>query len=209
MRYSLVLPAAVLAGALALGCVDKETPTDPAATAPSFRTEQNPEGAGAVVIHDEQGAIIFGYPDPAPGVTVLVGWTLAEAEHFCATGEVTIGALTELLVNRPDGSLHQILHGAQIPLLIWEPAIPFIDPIAEFCGLLALPHLTGAAQVTTSDNDVFVSGNRADAAHSLVRGQATSETGERFRFSGSFHAVILRNGEQRVTLEFKLTPIGK
>jgi hypothetical protein len=56
---------------------------------------------------------------------------------------------------------------------------------------------------------MFTTGNRAEAAHALVRGQAASEAGERFLFSGNFHAVILRNGEERFTVYFKLKPIGK
>jgi hypothetical protein len=44
-----LLPAVALVCALALGCADQPTPSEPAdSPRPSFRTEQNPEGRGAV-----------------------------------------------------------------------------------------------------------------------------------------------------------------
>jgi hypothetical protein len=49
MRHSVLLCTAGLAGALALGCDDQPTPSEPAASPrPSVGTEQNPEGRGAV-----------------------------------------------------------------------------------------------------------------------------------------------------------------
>jgi hypothetical protein len=95
------------------------------------------------------------------------------------------------------------LHGAQVPLLIWEGAIPFIDPVAEECGLLGLPHLTGTAQVTQSDNDLFTTGNRAEAAQALVRGQAASEAGERFTLGTSSSSQLASKLRMRSAIPSK------
>jgi hypothetical protein len=66
MHRSLLLPTAALAGALALGCADQPTPSEPAELSqPSFRTEQNPEGPGALVLR--------GQPAGAPIVAEMGG----------------------------------------------------------------------------------------------------------------------------------------
>jgi hypothetical protein len=66
-----LLPAAALTGALALGCADQPTPSEPAdASQPSFRTEQNPQGPGAFIIRGQQGAV-FGV-DLDDGLSALV-----------------------------------------------------------------------------------------------------------------------------------------
>jgi len=209
MRYSPLLPMALLAGAFALGCGDPPrmmAPADPSGSSPpSFRTEHNPDGSGAIAIHGVQGAFFDLDPDPQPGLAQLIGWTFEELELFCATGEITLGSLKELFLIRPDSSVHQLVHGVHIPLLVWETASP------DLCGvLLELPHLTGTGQLIITDNDVFVSGNRTNAAHIRIKGQVASEAGERFRFLAEFHGVILRNGEpHRFTHDFQLEPLAK
>ena len=154
------LAAAALAATLALGCGQQPGPVGPAeAPAPSLRTTEGLNSAGAIVTHDEQGAFLFVDPDPGPGLTVLIGWTLTELDHFCTTGDLTIGSLEELLVFRPDETLHMRIHGAQIPLLVWE------SDSGDLCALAEETHLTGTGQISLADNDVSVSGNRTDAAH--------------------------------------------
>jgi hypothetical protein len=193
----------LLAGALVLGCNDQSTPSEPRTSpAPSFRTEQNPDGAGAFVIHDEQGAFFF--VDEDSGLSVLIGWTFAELNLFCATGEITIGSLNEVLVSRPDESRKDLIHTAQVPLLVWQTAS------GDLCGaLLELPHLTGTGQGSITDNDRFTSGNRTNAAHVGVHGQVTSETGELFQLLGNWHAMILRGSDEQVDRsDFRLVPVG-
>jgi hypothetical protein len=213
MHRALLLPTAALAGALALGCADQPTPSEPAELSqPSFRTEQNPEGPGALVLRGQQGAFLT-FSDPDPGLTAIIGWTFAELEQFCATGEFPF-RLEELIVLRPHGTEElpdqkDLLHGARLPLLVWEATIPFIDPIAELCGeLLPLPHLTGTGNITVTDNDRFTTGNRGNAGHQTIHGQVTSETGERFNFSSQFHAVLTKSGKFDLTFDLQLKPIG-
>jgi hypothetical protein len=189
--------------AFALGCTEPagvaSDPVQESPSTPSLRTEHNPEGFGAVVIHAEQGAFFSG----GDGLEMLIGWTFDELEAFCATGEVTIGSLSELFVFRPDGSLKYGLRGARIPLLVWHA------DNTPLCELLALPHLTGTGNFFASDNDFFVSGNRTESTVGSVHGQVTSDDGQRFRFTQKFHAVILRTGElHKFVLTNVLTPVG-
>ena len=189
--------------AFVLGCADPAgvggEPAQESPTAPSLRTENNPEGFGAVVIHAEQGAFLSG----GDGLVQLIGWTFGELENFCATGDITIGSLRELSVFRPDGSLKEGLHGARIPLLVWQ------TDNFDLCGILDLPHLTGTGNMFASDNDFNVSGNRTESTVGSVHGTVTSERGQSFRFTQKFHAVILRTGElHKFVLTNVLTPIG-
>src|SRR4051794_19425341 len=108
MRWSTLLPTAVVVTAFVVGCGEQPGPAEPPGAVPG------PDFDGATVIHDEQGA--FAFLDLESGLTGIIGWTLAELNLFCTTGEITFGALQEVLVFRPDESLHQNLHGAQIPL---------------------------------------------------------------------------------------------
>ena len=212
MRRSLI-PAAALAGALVLGCADQPTPSEPVdAAQPAFRTAQNPEGPGALVIRSEFGATLT-LSDPDPGLTALIGWTFAELQQFCAGGEFP-NRLTEIDVIRPHSTeeltdLHLRQHGTRVPLLVWETTIPFIDPLAELCGgLVFLPHLTGTGNITRTDNDLFTTGTRGNAGHETIQGQVTSEAGERFKFSEKFHGVINKTHNKCCSIELELKPIG-
>ncbi len=189
--------------ALVLGCAEPagvaSDPVQDSPTTPSLRTENNPGGFGAVVIHAEQGAFLSG----GEGLVQLIGWTFDELEEFCATGNISIGSLRELSVFRPDGSLKEGLHGARIPLLVWQ------TDNFDLCGILDLPHLTGTGNMFASDNDFNVSGNRTESTVGSVHGTVTSEDGQSFRFTQKFHAVILRTGElHKFVSTNELTPIG-
>jgi hypothetical protein len=205
MRRSSAIHAVVpLAAALALGCGDQPGPSEPAGAPPSLAVSRQPGPTGAFVVHDEQGAFFFVDAEPAPGLSVLIGWTLAELDHFCATGELTLGSLDELLVFRPDETLHMVVRGAQIPLLVWE------SNSGDLCALPSEPHLTGTGQVSVTDNDVLVSGNRTDVAHVSIHGQVTSAAGERFVLVGGWHGMIHRgSGDEDARSEFRLVPLGR
>jgi len=213
MHRWIMVSTAALAGALAPGCAEQPTPSGPTeASRPSFRTEQNPEGPGALVIRFEFGATLT-LSDPESGLTALIGWTLPELQQFCAGGGFP-NRLTEFDVIRPHSTeeltdLHIRAHGTRVPLLVWETTIPFIDPLAELCGtLLPLPHLTGKGNITQTDNDVFATGSRGNAGGFRIQGQVTSELGERFKFLGKFHGVINKTHNKCCTLDLQLRPIG-
>jgi hypothetical protein len=140
---------------------------------------------------------------------MIVGETFAEHLQTCATGEPPF-PVRRLLVFRPDGSVMTTVQGAQLPLLVWEATLG-PDVPAEICtdAFLETPHLEGTAHFSLHDNDLFTSGERANAAGWQINGQVSSEAGERFLFSGKFHIVILRNGEERsFTFDLQLKPIG-
>jgi len=206
MQRSLMLPTAALASALALGCADQPTPSEPAdPLRASFRTEQNPEGRGAFIIRGEQGAVFV--VDPGSNLSALIGWTFAELGQVCAGGDFPT-RLEEFFVVRPHSTpeladLHYVLRGTRLPLLVWETAS------FDLCGeLLLLPHLTGIGNYKRTDNDLFTTGTRGNAGHEGVQGQVTSEAGERFKFSEQFHGVINKTHNKCCRFELQLRPIG-
>jgi hypothetical protein len=220
----------MLASVLVLGCSEQPAPSEasipqqsfratPASPQSSLRTEQRPEGAGAVVTRGPEFAFFTSDPAeagfPPPNLTIMIGWTFDQLVEFCATGEPSLSDLVRLFVIRPHSTdeipdVHTIVQGARSPLLVWETAIPFIDPFAELCDLaLNAPHLEGLGQMTSTDNDLFSTGERANAAHTSIHGEVTSESGQRFRVWSEFHAVLLPDGELRLSLDNRLDPIGR
>lgn len=208
MSKSLLLLASA---AIVLGCGDQYAPSEPGAGAdPSLRTVQNPDGPGAFAIHIPEASFLVAGFEPAPGLTALVGATYAEHVTFCETGEPPFRN-DRLLVFRPDGSIKTRVRGAQLPLVVWQTAPEFTgDILADTCteAFLALPHLEGTGQFIDRDNDLLLSGNRANSFGTRVVGQVASETGDRFKFLMRSRGLILRNGEFRSSFEISLNPLG-
>ena len=97
MHYSLLLPAAVLAGALALGCDDSPRLTAPAdPPAPSFRAERFIVGTGA-------GKFTFNASDGARGARVT-HVTVHGTIDLVSGGQARVWA-TARVTFRPDGTL--------------------------------------------------------------------------------------------------------
>jgi hypothetical protein len=209
MRIPLFTTAAILVPALLLGCGDQPGPAEPTpAPAPSLRTDQNPEGPGAFVI---RGPIDF-FVAPASGLTTIIGLRYEQLLEFCATNEPPIVDIEFLSVTRPHGApeladVKFLVHGAQLPLLVWEVEITGPD---EMCTvLLETPHLSGTGQFIGTDNDQLGTGTRGNAAHFAIRGQVTSDAGERFRLSWVVKFLLLPTGELlRFTVDAELDPIG-
>jgi hypothetical protein len=111
---------------------------------------------------------------------------------------------------RPSFLWSSRLRASQSPMLVWEQSIPLIDPLAEQCNLaLNVPHLEGTGQVNLADNDVFVTGTRANASHVVLNGQVTTASGDRYRVTGRFKSLILPGREQEATFDLDLTAIGQ
>jgi hypothetical protein len=88
--------------------------------------------------------------------------------------------------------------------------IVFDEAGASDCAeLLDAPHLTGTARVLFTDNDLFVSGNRAESTLLQVTGTLTNESGQKFHLVSMSHSVFAPDGtvlNSKVTIQ--LTPIG-
>jgi hypothetical protein len=88
MRYSLLLPTALLGSVLVLGCGEQPGPAEPANDPqPSLRTEQNPEGPGAQITRLAGQGIFIN--DPDRDFTLTIGAPISEAPECGGPGEIT------------------------------------------------------------------------------------------------------------------------
>ena len=187
---SRMLLVAGLTCMLGSACNDQGSPTGIAASArPNLRASQNPEGPGAQVIRGE-GALAFIFPDPANGLTLTAGFTQESLAAFCAQEPFVGQPSTIHGVLRPDGSVTDLTKAKNVTLLV------FVDN-QDICA--TLPFAVGQGSFLNHDNDLFVSGKRANSFGFRVVGQVTDVNGDRHQVSASFHGVIDRGGELRIT----------
>jgi hypothetical protein len=194
--HRFLLPATIgLVGALTLACGDRTT--EPTSTPPVFASIAN---SGASVVRFE--TVVAAYlTTEESGLTVLAGVSAAELASLCAGGEPSFEPATQLDVFRPDGSLHTVLKGPDLTMLVWREA---------FADICTPPFASGTGTFMYVDNDVFVSGNRSNSFGFRINGDVSSlGTGQRYHVTAEFHAVIFRNGVFRSTRsDIRLTPRG-
>jgi hypothetical protein len=196
MRRPILLSTYVLAGTLVLGCVDPKTPTEPAGSAPpSFRTEQNPEGAGAEVIRF--GAQFIFINDPDRDYSIVIGTAISEAPECGGSGEVT--AATVQIVTTPADIEHVLARVRQETMTLYGR---FTDNPCE---------LTEADVVARGQgNATLVILSRTSSTLFQIRATGTVELTSgglaHLNVKGLFH--IEPDGSLRVHVDrFKLTPI--
>src|SRR5690349_4500074 len=116
-----------LLAALGLACAGQPTaPAPPSAAGPAFRTESNAAGAGAFVIRSPT-TNGFLFTNQEANVTVITGLSLEQAAILCAGGDFTFEPAEQLMVVRPDGSIHVNLQARDATLLIYQGFF------ADFC----------------------------------------------------------------------------
>ena len=196
MRYSLLLPTAVLAGALALGCGDQQAPTAPAADppAPSLSVDRSTGPFFSLGFGNEQ-------------FSVIIGSTFENWIAFCTTGEQTWDEWTILTVTRPDGSQKNVFKGEDQHLLVWA------NP-ADICT--ESPDYTGTARMVAEDSDVDLRGHGADASGFTVTGTVTDASGQRYHFVAAFRLTVAPEftSTDNFVIDWRaqkiqLTPIGR
>ena len=188
MLRSLLVPTAVLASVLILGC-DQPAPSEPAAIPrPSLRTEQNPDGPGAVVFRFNDRQVI-GLPDQGRGLTAVLGLTPQELEEFLAAcpNPVAPEEIPTQIVLRP-GDVVKLLAKGEVGVIIWPAVIFDICAEAE-----ELPPIlaAGTLRFIESVSDFNLSLTRANAVVLHAHGTVTDlVTGQEFRLRLSTHFVV-------------------
>jgi hypothetical protein len=190
-RPSLLLPT--LAGALALGCADSQSPTGVAAgpTGPAFSVDRSTEPFG------------FAFRDDR--FVLFLGLTLGDVFTLvCVGGQLDVEEVQALTVTRPDGSLKTLQRGRLTLVALQLPGPNFCaDPTVAFVG-------TG--RVLYTDNDVFVTGNRANASQIQVNGTVTDASGQVYHLT-AINVTVRAPGEDpddilNQNTKIKLNPIG-
>jgi hypothetical protein len=201
MRHPLLIPTAVFAGALALGCGEPQAPTSPAADqpAPSLSVERSTVGLGFAF---DDGRRIF-----------FLGLTFEDLVGiFCNGGPVDADEVNQLLVTRPDGSTKLQLKG--------NVNVVVVDLVAfseSFCqDPSAVPTYTGTARLVLNDSDFDLSGPGADAAQMHLVGTVTDQHGQRYHLVGINQSIVapeFTSPEDFVfrhqNVKIKLTRIGR
>jgi hypothetical protein len=169
-----LLSTAALASALALGCGDQQSPVAPA---------DQPLSASVDHVTDVFPFGVFGFSDGSR--TLIFGAPFEDLVTFCPDPVPTTDLFELVIVTRPDGSLKINARGEQVNVVVFDASIP------GGCDLLlGAPHYTGTVRVHYTDNDVFVSGNRANASQIKVTGTVTDESGQAFHLNAHSHQVL-------------------
>ena len=199
MRPSfLIASTAALASALALGCGEQQSPMAPAdQPAPSFP-------ATVERITDVFPFGVFGFSDGSR--TLIFGAPFEDLVTFCPAAVPTTDLFELLIVTRPDGSQKLNALGDAVHVVVFDAFVP--DAGCDV--LLGAPHYTGTVRVHYVDNDVFVSGNRANASQITVTGTVTDESGQEYHLTSFSHQVLapVTGDVLNAKVKIHLTPIG-
>lgn len=191
-RLSLLLTT--LAGALALGCADSQAPTGVAAspTGPVFGVDRTTEPFG------------FAFADDR--FVLFLGLTVEDVTTaICVGAQPNVEEVQALTVTRPDGSLKTLQRGtltlvaielASLELFCADPSVAFV----------------GTGRVLYTDNDVFVSGNRANASQIQANGRVTDASGQVYHLT-AVNVFVRAPGEDpndilNANTKIKLNSIG-
>jgi hypothetical protein len=193
MRRSFLLGTAALAGALALGCGEPQSPTPTASSPPSPASPtfvRSGNSSGGAVISRGTLATAFLITDEARGLTTTIGLTFEDLALLCVGGE-TLPEIAALFVEKPTGAVKLLLKDQALPVLVWQ----FVSD--DVCGVLATnePYAEGTARLRLTDNDVsdFPVGPGGNSSFLRAHGTVTVvETGEELHYQAIFHNTFPR-----------------
>jgi len=190
-----------LLAALALACGGQPTdPASPAAVGPQFRTANSPDGPGAFAIRSPT-TNAFLFTTPESNLTVIIGLSLDQAAILCAGGDFTFESAEQLVVVRPDGTIHVNLQAPDATLLVYPGFF------ADFCA--TAPLAIGTGKFIYTDNDAVFSGTRSDAYRFQDEGDAEGPDGQRYHVVTKIQDVASREGVLSVKVyDVRVTSVG-
>jgi hypothetical protein len=202
--FGLAISTGAVAGALALGCSDRTSVTDPSSgAAPSF---------GAAVTRFE-APWFERFIDRESGLTLLAGETLDQLPDICAGGDFIENA-DWLIVGHPthggDTVYHARIKDQNQSVLVWGTAVE--ESVCQELFLEGVPPLAvGTARLTFTDNDFAGTSSHTDSFGQRIEGTVTNPaTGQRYHLEAAYRVVVLPDGTQKVLSDrfVRLTPIG-
>jgi hypothetical protein len=193
MRYFPLVSKGALACAFLFACDGPSGVTAPAQSSDlSFRAERDRINSG------------FAFGDGRR--IVFIGFTLEDVAGLCAGTGFNLSEVNHLIVIRPDGSLKEQQRGKNVNVVVFETSAFTCD--------LSVPHLTGSGRLTTGDNDLLLSRNRANASMISFTGRVTDEVGQSWHLVAFGHQVLSRASTLdnllplNTVINIKLTRIG-
>jgi hypothetical protein len=196
MRRSWLLSAAVLAGALALGCADQPLP-------PTAADPADPS-LGAVRFRPSFGFFIFG-GGGSSSLAIQAGWEPGiTAEEICAdfTGGVQEEGQKGQVVFAPHG-FHLQTSGGDATIVVYQYAAGIVTDVCQLVGTPIVGTGTGhfTFQIQAADFGATI-------IHENVQGTIDLAGGGQARVFGVARVTILPDGTQIMDVEqVRLTPI--
>jgi hypothetical protein len=179
-RPSLLLSVAALAGALALGCGEQQSPTAPAdPPAPTFRAER--------FIHLD--AFVLG-GDPSNPLALQAGFDAgATPDDICADPfNQGLNGEGQIVITPPGGALLHTL-GRDVNLVVYEFGA---GPVTDACQLVGAPVVgTGTGKFIET---ILDTGPGALAIHVTAQGIVDLVSGGQARLLATARVTVLPNG---------------
>jgi hypothetical protein len=190
-----LLGCTAVASTLVLACGDPSAPAAPMAAAEAVSTPT------AALVNRFSFPFFETLVDG--DLVAVLGLSPGQLPAFCDDDFDVLDQIRIQEVSRPDGSL-KVTTGGSLRLIIYP-----LGDASDVCDLATVrPLATGKAQLSRTDNDLFVSLNRTNSFGSNLTGIASGEGG-RFKVRAKFRITIQRNGEGRVRTErFGITQLG-
>jgi hypothetical protein len=141
--------------------------------------------------------------DESRNLAAVVGLGHDQLAGFCNGEDVALDQVNVLEVTRPDGSVKITVRGRP------RVTVYSIAGVSDLCELTrSTPLGAGRANLSQTDNDVFVSFNRTNSFGTNLVGTASGEGG-RFKVRLRFRITIQRNGNFTVrSEEVSIRPLG-
>lgn len=202
-------------GLLLIGCSDKSiTPVETTGVNDNPLVLQKETGPGAWIIrHDEEMA--WGFYDKETGLMLLLG--VNDFDIFCnnPVGGADIISIKDIYLPNADPNLRRIImlqKGTDFTANVWQTD-QWPD---DFCGFVntELPFVTGTANVTYTDNDVYAWAQDNPNSNSFgnkANGTLFDKSGKKYNLNFVYR-VIWDPGKDitlNEVLKIQLTPTGK
>jgi hypothetical protein len=207
MRHSLLLPTAVLTGALGMGCSDQSGVTNPD---PGVTNRYDGTLASATEILRFEAPVVIFHGQEDPPLAAIIGVSLEEFPDFCAGAEPQEVA-DWLIVTHPSKqggtSAHVQVKDNELSALVWP-----VD-VGTGVDLCDLQPFVGTVNFTFNDNEgeFFETAPGANAFFQRFVGTVTDqETGQRYHLAGAVQTIIFQDGTVKtLPVPFlSLRPIG-
>ena len=207
MRTTRLAPLVCLATAIFLGCADSRSPTEGSELKPSDNFSNGPAAPRPIVFRLHQPDwFVFLFPDLKSNLTASVGMA-DRFSVFCDPAPITIPVQDLQFLFNPTGRLALLVQGREMPVVIYEGAIPG-DDIEAFCVQLATAPIIarGTAHIVFNHHDLLSDASNGYRAQGIV----DLVTGGQAHFSGVVKFVATPNAPTRMVVsQVNLSPLGR
>jgi hypothetical protein len=198
-----------LTALILLGCAENKSPTEGGEIDPTHNYTNGPPLPGPLILRlREPDWFVFLFPDLRAQLTASVG-IVERFSAFCEPAPITIPVEDLQFIFSPTGRLALLLQGLEMPVLIYEGAIPGgPDDILDFCAQLATAPIIarGTAHIVFNHRDL-----RSDASNGYrAQGIVELVTGGQAHFSGVVKFVATPNAATRMLVsQVNLSPLSR